>query len=104
MFYALSYLHHVFFNSLSSHASVSNMESGVQLTVRQSLFRTLLVGILITALLIVTAVWRSANTLLEQNISQDITVTGNVLDRLIEDRKQIINPRGKVPVRRTSCR
>jgi len=75
------------------------MDSGVQLTVRQSLFRTLLVGILITALLIVTAVWRSANTLLEQNISQDITVTGNVLDRLIEDRKQIIKSVSNVLLR-----
>jgi len=71
----------------------------LQISLRQSLFRTLLGGIVIASLLIVAAVWESANNLVEQNISQDIAVTEKVLHRLIDDRQAIIKSVSNVLLR-----
>lgn len=62
----------------------------MQISLRQSLFRTLLVGILIAAVLIVASVWQSANNLVKQNINHDIAITEKVLHRLIDDRQAIV--------------
>ena len=71
----------------------------MQISLRQSLFRTLLGGIFIASLLIVAGVWKSANNLVKQNISQDIAVTEKVLHRLIEDRQAIIKSVSNVLLR-----
>ena len=71
----------------------------LQISLRQSLFRTLLGGIFIASLLIVAGVWKSANNLVKQNISQDIAVTEKVLHRLIEDRQAIIKSVSNVLLR-----
>ena len=62
----------------------------MQISLRQSLFRTLLGGILVAAFLIMASVWESANSLVQQNINQDIAVTEKVIHRLIDDRQAIV--------------
>jgi len=71
----------------------------VQISLRQSLFRTLLGGIVITALLIVAGVWKSANSLVQQNLDSNIVITQRVLQRLIDDRQEIISSVSNVLLR-----
>ena len=71
----------------------------MQISLRQSLFRTLLGGIVIASLLIISVVWNSANNLVEENLSQDITVTEKVIHRLIEDRQAIVKSVSNVLLR-----
>ena len=71
----------------------------MQISLRQSLFRTLLGGIVIASLLIVAVVWKSANNLVEENLSQDIAVTEKVIHRLIDDRQAIIKSVSNVLLR-----
>ncbi|GEA13675.1 bifunctional diguanylate cyclase/phosphodiesterase [Alteromonas sp. KUL49] len=71
----------------------------MQISLRQSLFRTLLGGIVITALLIVAGVWKSANSLVQQNLDSDIVITQRVLQRLIDDRQEIISSVSNVLLR-----
>ena len=71
----------------------------MQISLRQSLFRTLLGGILVAAFLIMASVWESANSLVQQNINQDIAVTEKVLHRLIDDRQAIVKSVSNVLLR-----
>lgn len=63
----------------------------MQISLTQSLFRTLLIGILTAAVLIVASIWQSANELIEQNIDHDIEITQKVFYRLTKDRQVLIN-------------
>lgn len=62
----------------------------MQKTLRQSLFQTLLLGILVASLLIIGAVWKSANSLVIENIDQDIALAENVFDKVVDDRQEVI--------------
>jgi diguanylate cyclase (GGDEF)-like protein len=68
----------------------------VQKTLSQSLFQTLLIGIVIASLLIIGAVWRSANTLVVQNIDHDILLAEKVFDKVVADRQAVIRSVSKV--------
>ncbi|CAN0312166.1 unnamed protein product, partial [Chrysoparadoxa australica] len=61
----------------------------VQKTLSQSLFQTLFIGIVIASLLIIGAVWRSANTLVVQNIDHNIVLAEKVLDKVLADRQAV---------------
>lgn len=93
LWHSCLYAHHS--HTLLVHARSDTL----QISLRQSLFRTLLGGSLIASLLIVAVVWKSANNLVEQNLSQDIAVAEKVLHRLIEDRQAIIKSVSKVLLR-----
>jgi hypothetical protein len=62
----------------------------VQKTLSQSLFQTLFIGIVIASLLIIGAVWRSANTLVVQNIDHNIVLAEKVFDKVVADRQAVI--------------
>lgn len=68
----------------------------MQKTLSQTLFQTLLIGIVIASLLIIGAVWRSANTLVVQNIDHDILLAEKVFDKVVADRQAIIKSVSKV--------
>jgi diguanylate cyclase (GGDEF)-like protein len=68
----------------------------VQKTLSQTLFQTLLIGIVIASLLIIGAVWRSANTLVVQNIDHDILLAEKVFDKVVADRQAVIKSVSKV--------
>ncbi|BFT30190.1 bifunctional diguanylate cyclase/phosphodiesterase [Alteromonas sp. D210916BOD_24] len=63
----------------------------MQKTLSQSLFQTLLIGILIASLLIIGAVWKSANKLVVENIDQDIALAEKVFDKVVDDRQEVIS-------------
>lgn len=63
----------------------------VQKTLSQSLFQTLLIGILVASLLIIGAVWKSANKLVVENIDQDIALAEKVFDKVVDDRQEVIS-------------
>ena len=62
----------------------------MQKTLSQSLFQTLILGIVIASLLIVGAVWKSANSFVVENIDQDIALAEKVFDKVVEDRQEVI--------------
>ena len=62
----------------------------MQKTLSQSLFQTLFIGIVIASLLIVGAVWRSASTLVVQNIDHDVSLAEKVFDKVVADRQAVI--------------
>lgn len=62
----------------------------MQKTLSQSLFQTLLIGIVIASLLIIGAVWKSANSLVVKNIDQDIILAEKVFDKVVDDRQEVI--------------
>lgn len=62
----------------------------MQKTLSQSLFQTLLLGIVIASLLIIGAVWKSANSLVVKNIDQDIILAEKVFDKVVDDRQEVI--------------
>lgn len=62
----------------------------MQKTLSQSLFQTLLIGIVIASLLIIGAVWKSANTLVVKNIDHDIILAEKVFDKVVDDRQEVI--------------
>ena len=68
----------------------------MQKTLSQTLFQTLLIGIVIASLLIIGAVWRSANTLVVQNIDHDILLAEKVFDKVVADRQAVIKSVSKV--------
>ncbi|HAA97433.1 MAG TPA: GGDEF domain-containing protein, partial [Alteromonas macleodii] len=68
----------------------------MQKTLSQSLFQTLFVGIVIASLLIIGAVWRSANTLVVQNIDHNIVLAEKVFDKVVADRQAVIRNVSKV--------
>jgi len=68
----------------------------VQKTLSQSLFQTLFIGIVIASLLIVGAVWRSASTLVVQNIDHDVSLAEKVFDKVVADRQAVILSVSKV--------
>ncbi|AXT40485.1 GGDEF domain-containing protein [Alteromonas sp. BL110] len=71
----------------------------MQKTLSQTLFQTLLIGIVIASLLIIGAVWRSANTLVVQNIDHDILLAEKVFDKVVADRQAVIKSVSKVLAR-----
>ncbi|WP_394220435.1 putative bifunctional diguanylate cyclase/phosphodiesterase [Alteromonas gracilis] len=68
----------------------------MQKTLSQSLFQTLFIGIVIASLLIVGSVWRSANTLVVENIDHDILLAEKVFDKVVADRQAVIRSVSKV--------
>ena len=68
----------------------------MQKTLSQSLFQTLFIGIVIASLLIVGAVWRSASTLVVQNIDHDVSLAEKVFDKVVADRQAVILSVSKV--------
>ena len=68
----------------------------VQKTLSQSLFQTLFIGIVIASLLIVGAVWRSASTLVVENIDHDVSLAEKVFDKVVADRQAVILSVSKV--------
>ncbi|MEC8373781.1 MAG: hypothetical protein VX078_03085, partial [Pseudomonadota bacterium] len=62
----------------------------MQKTLSQSLFQTLILGIVIASLLIIGAVWKSANSFVVENIDQDIALAEKVFDKVVEDRQEVI--------------
>jgi len=68
----------------------------VQKTLSQSLFQTLFIGVVIASLLIIGAVWRSANTLVVKNIEHDIQLAEKVFDKVVSDRQTVIKSVSKV--------
>ncbi|WP_334058414.1 EAL domain-containing protein [Alteromonas sp. S005] len=68
----------------------------MQKTLSQTLFQTLLIGIVIASLLIIGAVWRSANTLVVQNIDHDFLLAEKVFDKVVADRQAVIKSVSKV--------
>ena len=68
----------------------------MQKTLSQSLFQTLFIGIVIASLLIIGAVWRSANTLVVQNIDHNIVLAEKVFDKVVADRQAVIRNVSKV--------
>lgn len=68
----------------------------MQKTLSQSLFQTLFIGIVIASLLIVGAVWRSASTLVVQNIDHDVSLAEKVFDKVFADRQAVILSVSKV--------
>lgn len=68
----------------------------MQKTLSQSLFQTLFIGVVIASLLIIGAVWRSANTLVVKNIEHDIQLAEKVFDKVVSDRQTVINSVSKV--------
>lgn len=71
----------------------------MQKTLSQSLFQTLLLGIVIASLLIIGAVWRSANSLVVENIDHDIALAEKVFDRVVENRQAVIRSVSNVLLR-----
>lgn len=68
----------------------------MQKTLSQSLFQTLFIGIVIASLLIVGAVWRSASTLVVENIDHDVSLAEKVFDKVVADRQAVILSVSKV--------
>lgn len=68
----------------------------MQKTLSQSLFQTLFIGVVIASLLIIGAVWRSANTLVVKNIEHDIQLAEKVFDKVVSDRQTVIKSVSKV--------
>lgn len=68
----------------------------MQKTLSQSLFQTLFIGIVIASLLIVGAVWRSASSLVVQNIDHDVSLAEKVFDKVVADRQAVILSVSKV--------
>lgn len=68
----------------------------MQKTLSQSLFQTLFIGVVIASLLIIGAVWRSANTLVVKNIEHDIQLAEKVFDKVVSDRQSVIKSVSKV--------
>ena len=68
----------------------------MQKTLSQSLFQTLFIGIVIASLLIVGAVWRSASSLVVQNIDHDVSLAEKVFDKVVADRQTVILSVSKV--------
>jgi diguanylate cyclase (GGDEF)-like protein len=62
----------------------------VQKTLSQSLFQTLFLGIVIASLLIIGAVWKSANSLVVESIDKDIALAEKVFDKVVDDRQEVI--------------
>ena len=62
----------------------------MQKTLSQSLFQTLFLGIVIASLLIIGAVWKSANSFVVENIDQDIALAEKVFDKVVDDRQEVI--------------
>ena len=62
----------------------------MQKTLSQSLFQTLFLGIVIASLLIIGAVWKSANSLVVENIDKDIALAEKVFDKVVDDRQEVI--------------
>ncbi len=68
----------------------------MQKTLSQSLFQTLFIGIVIVSLLIIGAVWRSANSLVVDNIDHNIVLAEKVFDKVIADRQAVIHNVSKI--------
>lgn len=62
----------------------------MQKTLSQSLFQTLFLGIVIASLLIIGAVWKSANSLVVESIDKDIALAEKVFDKVVDDRQEVI--------------
>lgn len=55
-------------------------------SLRQSLFRILLGGVVITAMLILIAVWNGTNDLIQKNVERELLISRSILQRVISDR------------------
>ncbi|WP_189406370.1 EAL domain-containing protein [Alteromonas halophila] len=58
----------------------------MQISLRHSLFRLLLGGIVITAMLILFAVWNGTNDLIQKNVERELLISRGILQRVITDR------------------
>ena len=55
-------------------------------SLKQSLFKILLGGVVITAVLILIAVWEGTNDLIEKNVQRELLISRSILQRVISDR------------------
>ncbi|MEW9796749.1 putative bifunctional diguanylate cyclase/phosphodiesterase [Alteromonas sp. CYL-A6] len=61
------------------------------MSLRHSLFRILLGGIVITAGLILLSVWNATNDLVERNLEQELRVDTNILQYIVEEKAKTLS-------------